>query len=90
MECSTKSGLGRFSLDKSIPSDRVAADMGSLSFTNTAFLDSALTAWSGIVTGLNGYIFFQTTNSWAPTDLRMVSNALLGLPLKPTCRSPTT
>ncbi len=78
VRCSANCGAGvNPTIDVNAPVDCPAPQMGTLSFTNAALLESVITAWAGA--GLNGYVFFQATNVWAPHSLAL-SNSTLGIP----------
>jgi hypothetical protein len=77
---SANCGKSLYLVDNNAPADRSSAQVGTLRFSNTDLLEGVLNAWSGMISELNGYLYFESTNSWAPTHLLVVSNSTLGIP----------
>ncbi len=71
------SSATRFTVDNN--SIESAPAIGTLCFTNSALMDKVLATASGVGSGLNGYVFFESTNVWNP-KLLAVTNSTLGIP----------
>lgn len=51
-------------LDLSVPARRPAPEVGSLYFSTPALWEAVLSAWNQTPTGLNGCVYFESTNRW--------------------------
>ena len=66
-------------LDPSVPTDLRTPHMGTLYFSKPDLLNSVVSAWGGVATGINGYVFFGSTNVWNPGSVTL-QNSTLGIP----------
>ncbi|MEI7437740.1 MAG: hypothetical protein WCL16_13125, partial [bacterium] len=79
VQFSVNCGTTPYPVDINAPAERAAPQVGTLYFSDSALLDNVLTAWSGTASGLNGYFVFQSTNVWAPANLRVLNGSTLGV-----------
>ncbi len=71
--------IAPYPVDINSPTEKTAAQMGTLYFSDSALLDNVLTAWSGTASGMNGYFVFQSTNMWVPGSLLSLNNSTWGI-----------
>lgn len=76
---SANCGVGWQTVSANMPNDWTAPQVGTLGFTNADLLDNVLAAWTGLGAGLNGYVCLQSTNTWSPVNLQVLSNSTLGV-----------
>ena len=72
------SSASRFTVDVN-SMEWSAPAIGTLCFTNSALMDTVLATAGGVGSGLNGYVYFESTNVWSP-KLLVMTNSTLGIP----------